>query len=102
MVQAIKTDTKVIRKSPTEVRKFDIEFGGTDMATGEIIDTIVSVTISPVGLVKDTQAISGTKVQLGVSAGTARVLYRVKTTVTTSSPFLQTLVMVGRVLVGDA
>lgn len=84
----IKTAPEVLNKTPDEIRVVNFEFASSDLATGETITAIFSVTISPSGaghLNKDSQSVSGTVAQLVLSAGVLNQTYDVDVEVTTSA-----------------
>lgn len=89
----IKSAKELLKKTPDEVVIRDFEFAGDDLASGETIASIMSVTITRIDgqamggsdLTKDSQAFSGTRVQLILSKGILNVTYEVHIKVTTSA-----------------
>lgn len=72
---------EIVTKTPAEAELVDFIFTD-DLATGETISSPV-VTV-PAGITAGTPTISGTKVQVLVSSGTAGTIYRLKCQVSTS------------------
>jgi hypothetical protein len=84
----------ILSKTPAEVVIKNVDFAGTDLATGEELLTIESVAIARddgeavvpgTDLTLDGSAISGTKAQLTLSKGVLGVGYQVLVTVTTDN-----------------
>lgn len=104
MSYEIKTDPDVIKKTSGEVVKKEFEFAGDDLATGETIASITSITAdTPVGAaaltIGGSPTFSGTVVQCTLSGGTPGFTYKLTCrAVTTAS---QTLEQSGFLFVGN-
>lgn len=90
----IKLAKEQLKKTPEEVRIVDMDFSGDDLAAGETILTVTSITIlrfdgvamvPGVDLTKDSHAISGQVLQFVLSKGQNYVLYELSAIVTTSA-----------------
>lgn len=71
-------------KQPGESRLYSMEFAA-NLAAGETIATVDSVTASPSGLTIGSPVANGTKADVRISGGTAPTTYKVTFTVTTSA-----------------
>ena len=83
----LKTAPERLGKTPNETVKKDMDFGNPDLASGETVDTVSSVTITPVtvpALTNGGTAISSPKVQITLSGGLAGNTYKIVIKVTTS------------------
>ena len=81
----IKSAPQVLAKTPAEVVIKDFEFSGGDLATGETLTAIASVTITPAAeLTSSNHVVSGTRAQVTLSGGNDGIDYDVLVKVTTS------------------
>lgn len=74
-----------LKKQLTESRLYDLDFSA-NLATGELLSTIVSLVAAPTGLTLSDQAIwtSGRGVQVRIAGGVA-ASYKITAVVTTSA-----------------
>lgn len=85
-MSGIRTITTVLTKAPDEALIRNIDFSDAGLATGETLSSIDgSGAVSPSGLTIDSESVSGTDLQVTLSAGTAGVLYTVTHLVVTST-----------------
>lgn len=87
-----------LAKRPTEVRNFDFDFGQQPEITGgETLSGSPTVTSGTSGLTIGAPSITGNKVRVQISSGTAETVYRLTCTVATSGS--KTLVAIGDLFV---
>lgn len=95
----VKTASEIFLKTPEEEVKKNFDFSGDDLATGEVLSSVNSVTVDPPGeLVATSPQITGNKVEVLITAGLDGKQYKVHCKVTTSLG--QILEGCGRVKVG--
>ena len=81
----IRTAREVITKVPAEVIRRDVDFGDL-LFSGESLSTVGSSSVTPSGeLAIDSTSISGSTVQVTLSAGVSGKRYKVFLQVTTSA-----------------
>lgn len=90
------TAPMILEKQSGESRTVGMDFVNL-LDTGETLSSVSSVTTSPSGLTVGSGTISGTKVLVTVSGGSAGTTYRFDFTVVTSSS--QTLMADGKLIV---
>lgn len=73
-------------KYPSEIRSYSFDFSSfEEIAEGDTIASIISVTATPDGLTLGTRSIDGATVRVVISDGTGGTVYRVNCLVATSS-----------------
>lgn len=92
------TAPMILEKQSGEARTVGMDFVNL-LDSGETIASVSSVTSTPDGLTVGSGSISGTKVLVTVSGGSAGTTYRFDFTVVTSAS--QTLIADGKLLVVD-
>ncbi len=99
MSYEIKTDPEVISKTAFEEVKKEFDFSGVDVASGEVISSVTSVTADPSGLTISGLLASGLIAQCLITGGVAGVVYKLVCRVVTSSS--QKLEQSGLLYVGN-
>ncbi len=74
---------EILIKQPSESRLYDIDFSPL-LATDDTINAVTSVTGSPSGLTIGGASISSPKIQVRISSGAHRVLYKISSIITTT------------------
>lgn len=101
----------IIPKTVDEVVTKNFEFAGDDLATGEELASVSSVTITRddgaavvpgTDLTEDSNAISGTKAQVTFSKGVLDIGYKIVVKVVTDAATPQTLEGAGRMVIKAA
>lgn len=76
-------DVQVLYKQPSESRVYEFDFAA-NLAVGETISSVTSVTFTPVGLTVGGSSIAGTRVQVRISSGTTGQRYKGTAVIVTS------------------
>lgn len=91
-------DVQKLDKQPSESRVYDIDFAA-NLATGETINAVSSLTAAPSGLTLGSASFTNTKAQVRISGGVTGTQYKITAIVTTSDS--NTLEGEGNLLVLD-
>lgn len=76
----------ILYKDPIEVRAFAMDFSNfAELAAGDSISSVTSLTVAPNGPTLGTSSISGAQVKFTIMGGTAGSTYTVSCQITTSS-----------------
>ena len=90
--------TTLLEKAPTEIRTYAFDFSEvSEILAGQTLTGTPTVSGSPSGLTFGSPSISGSKVNVAISAGSDGTTYEITMTVTTSGS--ATLVGCGRLKV---